>query len=209
MDQTPRDGTRESAASRRRARGRAVRSKGGGLVLLWPFLILLLLVGAVVGMFYLRQPDAVTPSAEVDQAGVNTNLEGLQRFTGLERDHVEGAVSYEQDPPVGGPHSQEVIPCKVYEQPVPKERAVHSLEHGAVWITYRPDLSQAEVDVLRGLASGRRYTLLSPYPGLKTPIVALAWGLQLPLEQASDPRLPIFIRTYEQGPQTPEPGTSC
>jgi hypothetical protein len=44
--------------------------------------------------------------------------------------------------------------CGVYDQPVPKERAVHNLEHGAVWITYSPSLPSSQVSQLRsGLPS--------------------------------------------------------
>jgi hypothetical protein len=39
--------------------------------------------------------------------------------------------------------------------------------------------------------------------------VASAWGYQVKLDSASDPRLEQFIRTFEQGPQTPEPGAAC
>jgi hypothetical protein len=51
--------------------------------------------------------------------------------------------------------------------------------------------------------------VLSPYPGLPAPVVASAWGKQLKLTGADDPRLAAFIREYRQGPQTPEPGAAC
>ncbi|HET9972943.1 MAG TPA: DUF3105 domain-containing protein [Streptosporangiaceae bacterium] len=35
--------------------------------------------------------------------------------------------------------------CGIYDQPVPNERAVHNMEHGAIWITYQPSLPQAQV----------------------------------------------------------------
>ena len=53
------------------------------------------------------------------------------------------------------------------------------------------------------------YTVLSPYPGIKTPVVASAWGKQLALTGPDDPRLAAFVRAYRQGPQTPEQGAAC
>ena len=86
---------------------------------------------------------------------------------------------------------------------------MHSLEHGAVWITYDPSLSSDEVGTLRALARNKPYAMLSPMEGLPAPIVASAWGLQITAESASDERLPSFLATYMQGPQTPERGASC
>ena len=86
---------------------------------------------------------------------------------------------------------------------------MHSLEHGAVWVTYRPELSTEDVEALRAQIRGKRYTLLSPYAGLPAPVVASAWGVQLQLSGPDDPRLESFLATYRQGPQAPEPGAAC
>ncbi|HEX9370373.1 MAG TPA: DUF3105 domain-containing protein, partial [Roseiflexaceae bacterium] len=129
--------------------------------------------------------------------------------TGLARDHVNGPVTYQQIPPVGGAHNAAWMNCGVYDQPIPNESAVHSLEHGAVWITYQPNLSAADVAQLHSLVRGHSFVLLSPYPNLPASVVASAWGVQLRASGAADPRLAQFVKTYEQGPQTPEPGASC
>jgi len=149
--------------------------------------------------------------------GVNAYLgaqpiPGIERYSGLSRDHLPGTIPYSQVPPPGGPHSAVWQNCGVYDEPVPTEAAVHSLEHGAVWITYRPDLPPDEVRTLRNYARGQRYVLVSPWPAeppLPSPIVVSAWGLQLKLDSASDSRLADFVRRYANGPQTPEPGASC
>jgi len=137
---------------------------------------------------------------------------GVEKFGNLSRDHVTGPVDYPQVPPVGGAHNAVWENCGVYDQPVPKEMAVHSMEHGAVWITYQPDLPADQVQQLRDLVRGKSYVLLSPWtdtPPLPSPVVASAWGLQLKVDSASDPRLPQFIRNYANGTQTPEPGALC
>lgn len=136
-------------------------------------------------------------------------IAGVQTFSVPGRNHSTSPVSYSQTPPVGGNHNPIWQNCGVYSQQLQNENAVHSLEHGAVWITYRPDLPADQVQKLRELTQKRSYVLLSPYPGLEKPIVASAWGVQLQLDSADDPRLPQFISKYAQGPQTPEPGATC
>ena len=136
-------------------------------------------------------------------------LTGLQTYPGLARDHVTGAVVYPQTPPVGGKHSAIWQNCGVYSAPLHNENAVHSLEHGAMWITYRPDLPAAEIATIVNDVSGQPYGLVSPYPGLPSPIVATVWGVQLKLNSATDPRLKSFVETYKSGSHAPEPGGEC
>jgi hypothetical protein len=135
--------------------------------------------------------------------------EGTLRFRVASRRHVAGVVHYPQTPPVGGDHATLVQNCGVYHDPVAVESAVHSLEHGAVWITYRPNLARDQVKRLEGLAKGETFVLVSPFDGLPTSIVASAWGRQLRVSRATDHRLQEFLAAYIVGPQAPERGTPC
>lgn len=146
-----------------------------------------------------------SPSA----AGSPGAIAGLTTYPGLSRDHVPGTVTYAQTPPAGGAHSEVWQNCGVYDAPVPNETAVHSLEHGAMWITYRPDLPAAQLAELKQDVSGQPYALVSPYPGLPSPVVATVWGAQVDLPSASDPRLKTFISTYGSAEQAPEPRGEC
>lgn len=123
--------------------------------------------------------------------------------------HVDGPVTYRETPPMGGAHNVVWQNCGVYAVPIHNEHAVHALEHGAVWITYRPDLPADQVTRLRALAADD-YMLLSPYPGLPAPVVASSWNHQLKLEDANDARLTAFITKYKNNPATtPEFGAPC
>jgi len=123
--------------------------------------------------------------------------------------HMAGALTYRETPPMGGAHNVSWQNCGIYTTPIHSEHAVHSLEHGAVWITYRPDLPAADVQRLHTLASDD-YMLLSPYAGLQAPVVATAWNHQMQMTGADDPRLPQFIRRFKNNPgTTPEFGASC
>ena len=136
-------------------------------------------------------------------------IEGIQKFSGLSRDHKPSGFNYTMAPPVGGEHVASWQNCGIYRLPVRNEYAVHSLEHGAAWITYQPDLPAEDVDRLKGLARGQSHVLMSPYPGISAPVIVVAWGLRLEAKSADDPRVAQFVKKYANGPQTPEPGASC
>lgn len=152
---------------------------------------------------------AINESVEIETADLAL-VEGVETQTDLERSHDADVVyPSNQLPPIGGIHHPFWQNCGIYDEPVVDSQAVHSLEHGAVWITYDPSLSSAELEHLRDLARGEAYVLLSPYPGLRNPVVLGAWGVRLELDSALDDRIPLFIERYQAGPQTPEPGASC
>lgn len=125
------------------------------------------------------------------------------------RGHVTGTVAYDTKPPVGGDHAAVWQNCGIYTEPVVDENAVHSLEHGAMWITYRPDLPADQVKVLQDLLRDQPYALLSPYRDLPAPVVASAWGVQVKLTSVSDPQLSAFIAEYGDGSKAPEPKGEC
>jgi hypothetical protein len=147
-------------------------------------------------------------TTETTTAHKKATIGVTKSYSNLSRDHVRGHINYPQNPPVGGPHNPVWQNCGFYSKPVRNEHAVHSMEHGAVWITYRPDLPKDQVEKLKSLTQ-KSYVLASPYPGLPAPVVASAWGKQLRLNSANDPRLEQFVIDYSQGLQTPEPGAPC
>ncbi|MCP5095041.1 MAG: DUF3105 domain-containing protein [Chloroflexi bacterium] len=72
-------------------------------------------------------------------------------------------------PPVGGEHLDIWQNCGIYIESVDPGNAVHSMEHGAVWITYQPDLPADEIIELQDLVRGQPFLLLSPYPDSRSP----------------------------------------
>src|SRR5262245_2419866 len=63
--------------------------------------------------------------------------------------HVAGPIVYSENPPIGRQHNVVWQNCGIYDAPIHSEHAVHSMEHGAIWITYRPDLDSAHVQTLK------------------------------------------------------------
>jgi hypothetical protein len=145
----------------------------------------------------IRNPDAAIEGVEV------ADPESLQR------DHVAGPVEYDQTPPNAGPHNPAPQQCDVYSEPIAPEHALHSLEHGAVWITYNDDLPDDQVEELAGKVQGDPYGLMSPLPEQDSPIVLSAWGRRLAVDSADDKRIDDFLEAYASGPQTPERGAAC
>jgi hypothetical protein len=129
---------------------------------------------------------------------------------GTQLEHRPGRITYEVDPPVGGYHNPRWQNCMgdVYTGPVAKEHAVHSLEHGAVWITYRPDLPPDDVRALAARVRDTEYLFMSPYPGLDHAISLQAWGYQLKVDRADDYRIDEFIDALRIN-ATQEPGAVC
>ncbi len=125
--------------------------------------------------------------------------------------HKAGPLTYPSSPPVGGVHNPHWQNCMgdVYTAQIPKEQAVHSLEHGAIWVTYNPDkLSADQVNQLAGKVRDVEFTLMSPYPGLDQPISLQAWGYQLKLTDPSDGRIDDFISALRKN-ASQEPTAGC
>lgn len=190
--------SRERGGSGRQATGRVGKERSWGAIV--GGLIVVAVLGAFVAVVVvdIRQGPAAAPS-------------GVEEFEGASRDHTQSPVSYEQIPPAGGDHAPVWQNQGFYEEPVRNETAVHTMEHGAVWISYDPDLPQDQKDQLREAVEDQDCVLGSPYAGLAgdIPVVATAWGRQLQLEGADDPDLENFIRSFRKGPQTPEAGATC
>ena len=147
--------------------------------------------------------DAIT--AAPDPVGID----GVKAFVGMSRNHVKGCVNYPQTPPVGGNHSQVWQSCKFYDATIVNEQGVHSMEHGAVWITYRFDVATNDLTALKGYESNDKVLVSKWDSTLPAPVVASAWGLQIQLTSTADPRLDQFVQKYADGPQNPEPGVPC
>jgi hypothetical protein len=203
--------------SKRKAAGRRGARSGNAAVKAmtrrrpWGMIVAFGAVGLVVVLIIgyagwaLWRPDRPAPQ----------HIDGLTDYRvshpdGLSRNHATGTLSYKMTLPVGGDHNPVWQNCTgdVYVAPIANEHAVHSLEHGAVWITYRPDLPRDRVDALANRVRGSNYTLMSPYPGLDAAVSLQAWGYQLKVGSVTDPRIDLFIGSFRQSAAA-EPGATC
>ena len=133
---------------------------------------------------------------------------GVERFVTTDQQ-----VAYTHSPPFGGAHDGYWAACNgvVYPTAVRSENLVHSMEHGAVWIAYNPDQVVGDaVETLKKKVDGERYMVMSPYPGLDSPVSLQSWGHQLKVGDVTDPRIDEFVSSLKQNQYThPEVGASC
>ena len=192
----PATGRAAKLAALRAQQARADRRRrllwGGGIG------VTVLALVAVIGWALTRSSDTIAASPTATRT-----------FSNLSRDHVATTVTPGALPPAGGAHAVRWQNCGVYSTPVVNENAVHSLEHGAFWITYAPDLPDSDVQTLKALVVNQRYGLLSPYPNQASPVVITSWGVQKTATGATDPALKDFIATYGDGSKAPEPQGEC
>ena len=170
--------------------------------------------GVVIGLLILIALLVISVTSGDEEEALLGGIEGVTRVSGLvANQHVDDPVYPDTGlPQPGGVHAPTWQNCGIYRQPIEARFAIHSLEHGAVWVTYDPAIvTEDQAIALEELVQneGRGFTLLSPYPDQKSPVVASAWGLQLELATYDDPRLEQFLTAYVLGPQTPENGASC
>jgi hypothetical protein len=175
-------------------------------------LVALLIIGFAAFQLYRQanQPTWQDRAAGID--GINNYIQSNPDWFayGPEGNHKAGQLTYPSNPPVGGVHNDRWQNCMgdVYTSQIAKEHAVHSLEHGAVWVAYRPDLPQDQIDKLAAKVRDRSFMMMSPYPGLDRPISLQAWGYQLKVDSPDDGRIDDFIGALRQN-ATQEPQATC
>ncbi|MFI6725819.1 DUF3105 domain-containing protein [Streptomyces atratus] len=163
----------------------------------------------VTGGGYLMS--AANDKEEAEVEAKSSPVQGERTWDKLSQNHVGKKVGYPMNPPVGGDHNPVWMNCDadVYTEAIPKENAVHSLEHGAVWVTYTSKAKPADIKKLGERVEATPYSLMSPVEDQAAPLMLSAWGKQVTVTSATDARVAQFFTKYVQGPQTPEPGAAC
>ena len=84
-------------------------------------------------------------------------------------------VLYQSNPPTSGNHWGTPLRDGIYDTEKPDEAAIHSLEHGRVWITYKPDIGQQAIAALKDAIKGQSGVIMSPRVANETDIALAAW----------------------------------
>lgn len=127
--------------------------------------------------------------------------------------HVEegSQITYAHNPPASGTHYPAYLQYGLYEEPdIPPGYWVHNLEHGAVVILYKcpqtcPDLVEqlgGLLDQFRMSKWDNRKIVIVPYNDMDVPLMAVAWDVQMSLDQFNAQALLDFYDRYvDQGPE--------
>ncbi len=160
-------------------------------------------------MLLLIAPTAGSAQTSTPTTDPATGVMSWPELDGVPGTHIDGELLYAQVPPVGGPHNPVMQNCGFYSEPIYNWHAVHSLEHGAVWITYDPSLPAGDMAILQAFGT-LDHVLVSPYPGQGSPIVVSAWGRQLRLDGFDPYQVQEFVSEFRNNPATaPEPNGPC
>jgi hypothetical protein len=148
-----------------------------------------------------KKPDPARPLPEDPP-------EGIEVYPATTNRTVKEPVEYDRKPPTNGDHDPLWQNCGFYEKPIKDRYAVHSMDHGVVWISYRPDLSKQQIESLRPYGK-ENYVIVSLYPGQDAPVISTSWRVQLELNGADDPRLRGFVNEFRISEIAPLSGNRC
>jgi len=127
---------------------------------------------------------------------INTPPLGEQ-FDDLGEQHIsegEQHVAYNSNPPTSGPHYGQAGDWGIYDEELVDETAIHNLEHGGIWISYK-ELNPNEIDQLKSLAKkypGR--VIMSPRARNDDRIALASWRTILLFEELDLVKIDEFIR---------------
>lgn len=129
-----------------------------------------------------------------------------QAYPLLGRNHVAdgSSIVYNSNPPTSGDHYAVPAPARFYDKELPDEQLVHNLEHGHIWIAYKPGLSEEIVNIIKDLSGG--FIIATPRSASDTDIALVAWGrldkFNLEAGGVDSQRINDFISRYKnRGPE--------
>jgi len=126
------------------------------------------------------------------------------------QEHIQPGQShpaYNSNPPTSGWHWPNAAKNGIYDNELSDEQLVHNLEHGYIWISYKPDVSDEIKNKLKELVKKDDWKIvLEPRAKNDSPIALCAWGRILKLQDFDEAKIKEFIKTFRnQGPEkTPD-----
>ncbi len=139
----------------------------------------------------------------------------VQRFDEVQPGHQHLAAGqtfdgYNSNPPTSGPHTPAPVPWGISDVAIPKEQAVHNMEHAGVVVWYNCNAGPAPLaadqcarlrsdlaGVVQPLLSAGKKVVMTPYPGMDHRIALTAWQYLDAFDEFDAQRVRTFIETFE------------
>lgn len=166
-------------------------------------LVITVLILGIVGFIQLtkKTPEQI----EFEQEVKTVSLEGkVEEFPIEGRDHVSAgtSVEYKTNPPTSGAHVEQAENWGVYSKEIDDKTAVHGLEHGGIWISYKNIDDEARKILEEIGRSNSQSVIVSLRPSNDNIIAVVSWGRMMKLETADKALTQKYIDTYKN--QSPE-----
>ena len=178
-------------------------------LLVWFLVPTFILVG--FGVWFLSKNQTVSQNQVLGEAAaVSKPVEGTVDYTIVGRDHIAQGTTgsgYNSNPPTSGPHWAAAARNGVYDKQLSDEQFIHNLEHGHVWISYKPDTADDVKNKLKEIVEKDSWkVVLEPREQNDSQIALVAWGRVLAMDEPDYAKVEEFIKTYRnRGPEnTPE-----
>jgi hypothetical protein len=147
---------------------------------------------------------------KVDKLSVKEEVTQLDQvgesFPDQGRTHIDIGQSHEpynSNPPTSGPHYVNPANWGIYSIPLKDEQAVHNLEHGGIWITYK-DIDDETKALLEKIARANPGSvIMSPRLENDSKIALASWTRLEKLDSYDETKILEFIKANKN--KAPEP----
>lgn len=138
---------------------------------------------------------------------------GVMTYANQGQDHVplDHQFTYNSNPPTSGPHYATPANWGVYDYEANDKIFIHNLEHGGIWISYRPGISPQVVEDLKAVVNefGGSKIVMAPRSANDADIAVAAWTHLVKIDHVGQmltdeekDRIRSFYRAYKnRGPE--------
>lgn len=154
----------------------------------------ILTVGFIVTVVALKEPEAPRPGVVQDDNGGG---------------HVESKEYDGDEPPTSGDHANTVL-WGVHKEEVADVNVLHNLEHGGIYISYRPDIPKEDIkqiEQLFSLPSSRTdfnpsKAVVAPRAANKANIVLSSWNRNQTFTSFNEEEMyDYYVRNLNKSPE--------
>ncbi|MBI2124142.1 MAG: DUF3105 domain-containing protein [Candidatus Wildermuthbacteria bacterium] len=152
-------------AEKQEKRSQEKSKRGVKKIMLWG--VGLLLVAGVITSFFIFSSKTQTSQPDFSKAVADEGRTHISE--GIDAEH-------QSNPPTSGDHWPVPLSDGIYSTEKPDEAIIHNLEHGRVWVSYKPSIPEQTKKTLEDLMKRYNGTVLTPRSANDTDIALAAWN---------------------------------